>query len=54
MSQGMSKDEMLLVTQQNLILSARLSELQRELDSARQTIRILETLLQDSTLSAKN
>lgn len=47
-------EEAIVLKQQNMILSARLSELQRELDSARQTIAILETLLQDATLSAKN
>ena len=51
----MSKDEKILyLSQREMILSARVAELQRELEAARQTIMILETLLQDATLSAKS
>jgi hypothetical protein len=50
----MSNDEVVLLKQRESILSSRVAELRRELEAARETIRVLESLLLDSTLSAKS
>lgn len=51
----MSKDEKILyLSQREMILSARVAELQRELEAARETIAVLEALLQDAAPSIKD
>ena len=50
----MSNDEKALLMQREHVLSARVAELQRELEAARETIAVLEALLQDATPLAKS